>query len=230
MMQEEKISGFVAGTLVHTDKGLVPIELIKVGDMVFSKPEDGFGQQTFKPVKRVVVTESAEVCLVKCILKDVLETAEDQGRYIDNEELTNIVVTNNHLFCVVDQGFVKAEFLVEGDLFELFDGRLAVVYDGAGASATKAIYHIPGDSRGWTLYNEEFLDEESVYWQDIDLTPSVMRQRILNTDGRDVYLGWYKDFRQRYICTVYNFEVVGTRTYYVGDLGIWVHDVSANIS
>lgn len=31
--------GFVAGTLVHTDKGLVPIQNIKVGDMVLSSPE-----------------------------------------------------------------------------------------------------------------------------------------------------------------------------------------------
>lgn len=39
-------TGFAAGTLVHTDKGLVPIQDIKVGDLilskpVLSKPEDG---------------------------------------------------------------------------------------------------------------------------------------------------------------------------------------------
>ena len=28
------MTGFVAGTLVHTDKGLVPIQDIKVGDMI----------------------------------------------------------------------------------------------------------------------------------------------------------------------------------------------------
>lgn len=32
--------GFVAGTLVHTDKGLVPIEQIKVGDWVLTYPDD----------------------------------------------------------------------------------------------------------------------------------------------------------------------------------------------
>ena len=32
-------SGFVAGTLVHTDKGLVPIQNLKVGDLVLSKNE-----------------------------------------------------------------------------------------------------------------------------------------------------------------------------------------------
>lgn len=230
MILEEKQSGFVAGTLVHTDKGLVPIDQIKVGDLVFSNPESGSGQQNLKPVIRVIVTASVEVCLVKCILKDMLDSAEEQGRYIDNEELTNIIVMNNHPFRVVDQGWVTAECLVEGDLFELLDGRLASVYDGAGASAAKAIYHIPGDSRGWTLYNEEFFDDEAVYWQDIDLSLSVMRQRMLNTDDREFYLGWYKDFRQRYTCTVYNLEVADTHTYYVNDIGVWVHDVSTNIS
>ena len=37
----KQAQGFVAGTLVHTDKGLVPIEQIKVGDMVLSKHENG---------------------------------------------------------------------------------------------------------------------------------------------------------------------------------------------
>ena len=35
------MTGFVAGTLVHTDKGLVPIQEIKVGDWVLSRPELG---------------------------------------------------------------------------------------------------------------------------------------------------------------------------------------------
>jgi hypothetical protein len=47
-------SGFVAGTLVHTDKGLVPIEQLKVGDMVLSKHESGEGEQAYKPVVRDV--------------------------------------------------------------------------------------------------------------------------------------------------------------------------------
>lgn len=42
--------GFVAGTLVHTDKGLVPIEQLKVGDRVLSKHESGEGEQAYKRV------------------------------------------------------------------------------------------------------------------------------------------------------------------------------------
>ena len=45
-------SCFVAGTLVHTDKGLVPIEQLKVGDLVLSMPEDGSTEE--KVYKRVI--------------------------------------------------------------------------------------------------------------------------------------------------------------------------------
>ena len=42
---------FVAGTLVHTDKGLVPIDQIKVGDMVLSRDENNpDGENTYKRV------------------------------------------------------------------------------------------------------------------------------------------------------------------------------------
>ena len=43
----DKNSGFVAGTLVHTDQGLVPIQDIKVGDLVLSKHENG---ESEKPI------------------------------------------------------------------------------------------------------------------------------------------------------------------------------------
>jgi hypothetical protein len=40
-------AGIAAGTLVHTEEGLVPIEKVKVGDWVLSKPENG-GEQAYK--------------------------------------------------------------------------------------------------------------------------------------------------------------------------------------
>ena len=54
-------SGFVVGTLVHTDKGLVPIQDIKVGDRVLSKPESGDGELVFKPVIRTMTHEDKEL-------------------------------------------------------------------------------------------------------------------------------------------------------------------------
>lgn len=45
---------FVASTLVHTDKGLVPIQDIKVGDRVLSKPEnDPDSKLIYQPVTQI---------------------------------------------------------------------------------------------------------------------------------------------------------------------------------
>jgi hypothetical protein len=54
-------SGFVAGTLVHTDNGLVPIQDIKIGDMVLSKPEGGEGDLAYQPVTEKFFSDDMEV-------------------------------------------------------------------------------------------------------------------------------------------------------------------------
>lgn len=52
---------FLAGTLIHTEQGLVPIEQIKVGDRVLSKDESGEGELVYKPVVRTVKTENIPI-------------------------------------------------------------------------------------------------------------------------------------------------------------------------
>ena len=55
---------FVAGTLVHTNEGLRPIEQIKVGDYVLSKPESGTGELSYKRVSRTFAYDDKEVFFV----------------------------------------------------------------------------------------------------------------------------------------------------------------------
>ena len=55
------MNGFAAGTLVHTDKGLVPIQDIKVGDLVLSMSEKNVGEKAYKPVLRIIKTSNQEV-------------------------------------------------------------------------------------------------------------------------------------------------------------------------
>jgi hypothetical protein len=52
---------FVAGTLVHTREGLKPIEEIKVGDYVLSKPESGEGELCYQPVTQTFEHDDKEV-------------------------------------------------------------------------------------------------------------------------------------------------------------------------
>ncbi|WP_230659533.1 hypothetical protein [Psychrobacter sp. I-STPA10] len=53
-INQGKNMSFVAGTLVHTDKGLVPIQDIKVNDMVLSKSETGEGELVYSRVIRTM--------------------------------------------------------------------------------------------------------------------------------------------------------------------------------
>lgn len=56
---------FVAGTLVHTKHGLVPIEQIKVGDWVLSKPDSGEGEVTYKRVVDTFEFDDKEIWYVE---------------------------------------------------------------------------------------------------------------------------------------------------------------------
>ena len=58
--EKSQAGSLVAGTLVHTKEGLRPIEEIKVGDYVLSKPENG-GELAYKRVTKTFVREDSEV-------------------------------------------------------------------------------------------------------------------------------------------------------------------------
>jgi Pretoxin HINT domain len=61
MTEKPQAGCFPADTLVHTKEGLRPIEEIKVGDFVLSKPESGVGDLAYKRVTKTFVRENSEV-------------------------------------------------------------------------------------------------------------------------------------------------------------------------
>ena len=62
MNNSKNNSGFVAGTLIHTQTGLKPIEQIQVGDFVLSKSENS-SEQAYKRVTQTFVCEAQELWL-----------------------------------------------------------------------------------------------------------------------------------------------------------------------
>ena len=76
--------GFVAGTLVHTDKGLMPIQDIKVGDMVLSRPEWGGNNAPteYKRVSRAFCSGENEIIRLSC-QKDSEYDDPDALRYFE---------------------------------------------------------------------------------------------------------------------------------------------------
>jgi hypothetical protein len=81
-------NGMVAGTLVHTDKGLVPIEQLKVGDMVLSKHESNTGEQAYKSVVSTFKSATRQpIMAIPFMSKTLNELAENQIELLSS--LTN---------------------------------------------------------------------------------------------------------------------------------------------
>ncbi|MFW1857236.1 hypothetical protein [Acinetobacter defluvii] len=103
-------SGFVAGTLVHTNKGLVPIQNLKVGDLVLSKSENGEGETAYTKVLKTF--KSAEKMPI-------------MGPFL------GVFCTANHPFWVDGEGWVAAEYLDRfsgGPVVTLNQGLLLPTY------------------------------------------------------------------------------------------------------
>ena len=88
---------FAAGVLVHTDKGLIPIEQLKVGDMVLSAPEDakpsladGKLETVYKPITKV------------------FKSAEKQALMAPLGHPA-VICTTNHPFWSLERGWVRAD-------------------------------------------------------------------------------------------------------------------------
>ena len=107
-----KNCGFVAGTLVHTDNGLVPIEQIKVGDIVFSRHESGSGELAYKRVTQTFLTENQLIWAMEI-------SGKIKNSDIFKEEF--LFTTSNHLFWTFEN--------VSSDAIDVSSGKWKSVLD-----------------------------------------------------------------------------------------------------
>jgi hypothetical protein len=203
------IACFPAGTMVHTAEGLLPIEKLRVGTLVLSQPEDG-GEREMRPVVRKVSTLDQPLMAVQIHIQG------DKG-----SELTTIVATPNHPFWVETplvkgedgeepKHWLAAEYLEPCMTLQLADGRSAEVRSAAFIHRTQhEDIFFAGDER-------------------VDLA-----QVMCLKDGRLEVLAPERlaqlgklDLGERYLAPVYNFEVEEFHTYYVGEVGVWVHNTN----
>ncbi len=149
---------FLGGTLIHTDKGLVPIEQIKVGDMVLSKDESGEGEQVYKPVVKTMQTENVPV--VKLVLDIEIqgntfrERRNYQKRIIaeNNGQIPyqDLYVTNNHPFWVEGKGWVAAELLTGQEvLVDKAGNKFTLAYPGYDGAVRANIYKTVNEHIGF---------------------------------------------------------------------------------
>ena len=117
-------SGFVGGTLVHTNRGLVPIKDIKVGDMVLSRDQhNAEGELVYKPVLRTIITEDVPVFFATFTPESVDDLPFHQQNNFDL--YVDILCTANHPLWIQNKGWVKASDISMNDVAVLQNGESA---------------------------------------------------------------------------------------------------------
>lgn len=208
----DPVGCFVAGTVVHTKDGLVPIEKIKIGDWVLSQPESQ-GPRSYKRVVNTFRFEDKEVYLVKWFTAEARRAARSAGTTIDVADFHSSIVTGNHPFWLKGLGWTRADRLEYDHELELADGQTAIV------SSVDQVHRTAIENVGWV--RGVGIDDD--YGRLLDLRGGLTvigQDRVLNED-----IEWWEDgnwFRP----AVYNLEVEDDHTYYVGQLGVWVHNTN----
>jgi hypothetical protein len=227
---------FVAGTLVHTKDGLKPIEQIQMGDWVLSKPDSGEGEQTYKRVVNTFSFEDKAVVRIKYSWRKSGEWLNDRFGGWQHDVL---IVTGNHPFWLIGAaetvypglggiqlGWTRADALFPGALIELVTGEQARVTSSNFDSLWK--------TRQPNLALESRIDSEQGYIVNIENGLNILHStesgfsEHLHDDVTFIDRGTDREWMEHwtYCSKVYNFEVENFHTYYVGNLGAWVHNTN----
>lgn len=241
------MSCFVAGTLVHTKDGLKPIEQIKVGDYVLSKPESGEGDASYKRVVKLFENEDQEVWYVSYTILN--EPAKTEF----------VVVTGNHPFWVKDVSNsaaigtpeeiykapnIRNAWLRTVDLyrhnqdmckvvFELADGREAIVSRIGPVLASEwpdigVVYSLESVGDGNEGFGIDFSNNCAAYLRKpngrLSDVFAVYDDRQPFDQLGPVAIANITDGYVPLLRKVYNLEVEENHTYYVGALGVLVHN------
>jgi hypothetical protein len=120
-----------------------------------------------------------------------------------------LCVTDNHPFWVIGIGWTLADLVECGQELELADGSRVMVYDNF------PVFHTPRLGVGWCSHYGD--DDSSGY--DYDFINQTFVQNCVLIDDEILYSD-----DPLLKLKVYNIEVENLHTYFVGELGVWVHD------
>ncbi|MGV0887084.1 Hint domain-containing protein [Acinetobacter venetianus] len=222
------MNGFAAGTLVHTDKGLVPIQDIKVGDLVLSMSEENVGEKAYKPVLRIIETSNQEVYRFAYCTEDQFSEMYMNLNYVFLTVKHPIWSIEENRWRPVDefQGYSQVytlgmdekqyHFFWVNQLYRTYDsqgniyGHTAppLFRDFAEADRIEAFFKVTFESI--KIYNMEY---ENIYSPFIDeeISSELIKDLSLVADGTPL------------LVNTYHIEVEDFKTYFVGELGLWVH-------
>ena len=218
---------FAAGTLVHTEQGWTPIQDIKVGDLVLSKPENGEGEASYKPVLNTFVYENKELWLITS--KKYWNNKDIHGKRINNRlhdstsRISEFLATPNHPVWVVGIGVPNVEERVESIIAytklqwkrvdQLQQYEVMVNKDGI-------MFYIERAQPLYQFHNEQIEGKPSYIWyqdQYYYMAPYINRedfeaseefkdyvdyQEYLEKEVQKVETGWVRDIENYYVAHI----------------------------
>lgn len=236
-INNDSFHGFPTGTRITTDKGIVPIEQIKVGDRVLSKPESGCGEPAFKPVVRTMTHKDKELWQLTYVeIKSDTDlsrlTLSKLKQMARRDKFTSIKATPNHPFWVEGVGWTRLDHLEYGQIIHSKkNGALCMIFEVSPVLST-SVDNVAANS---SIRN---ILDFSKKGQEIDDVDYYNFPRYGNDGYVKEFLGGedapsplivegyepIEVLQEVYTTTVYNFEVDDFHTYYVWDL--WVSDAT----
>lgn len=129
-----KAGCFIAGTLIHTQHGLVAIETIKVGDKVLSRDEKT-GEQVYKPVLQTFIKHNIEI--LEITVEKV--TTDIQGSVQKTQQV--ISTTAEHPFWVEKRRWIKAGNILPKDRLVALGGDNYTVIAIAATGNYTTVYN-----------------------------------------------------------------------------------------
>lgn len=155
---------FVAGTLVHTKTGMVPIEDIQVGDEVLAtNPETS--QQSYKKV------------LTKFVRK------ADRIYQLLYENGTVIETTWSHRFFIRNTGWIMAKDLWQGDVSVTSDGRVLKIDRVVVDTIYETVYNLEVESEhNFFVSNDGVLVHNENRYKKLELIINESASQLLQLD------------------------------------------------
>lgn len=160
---------FMKGTLVETEEGWTPIDELKVGDWVMSRPENGIGEAVPKRVVNTFRYEDKEVVMLKF------------SCFPNRNGGATLVATPNHPFCVYG---VVTNLIVEHPEF----GKLGAYWKGCDYDSSD-MFNGPD---GWEKYDALSAFEKNPY--EMRLYEQPVWKRADQLERGDVVLGLENDY------------------------------------
>ena len=250
MIQFDQQSGFVAGTLIHTDKGLVPIEQILVGDIVLSRSENvSDASNEYKQVLKTFKSgEKKKIIYVdyRLVGKGVEHNDEDGLRRLfctqGHHFWTNIFAYNfesKEFYIESEVGWIPALALEGTSQHSLVTSSSIIAIVDQCEDEYKLVKSYSAQPQIGVLYLNA---EDPVATYDFRSKPLYVCEKdktdLDKSEDYELFSNWIIQFNGKlfgnmedvYSDFVYNLEIEDFHTFFVSKVGICVHDAPTNIS